>query len=179
MPLQTLLDGRKAVPLIVGSKPIPANISNIASALVNAVKALEAQDFAGTAVSQGIAEHALEVLQEAKSKGLQFIVGDAAYRSGHPNSLVPTIVAVDPATKPEDLRIVDEETFGPSASLYIRGMRLGRELEYGQVHLNRETVYVSPTGPQGGLKASGWGRQNALWGLEEFLEEKSITWHGK
>lgn len=38
---------------------------------------------------------------------------------------------------------------------------------------------LSATGPQGGLKASGWGRQNALWGLEEFLEEKSITWHGK
>ncbi|KAJ5909976.1 aldehyde dehydrogenase [Penicillium tannophilum] len=176
-------------------------------ALINAVKALEAQGFAGTAVSSGIAEHALEVLQEAKSKGLEFIVGDAAYRSGHPNSLVPAIVAVDPSTKPEDLRIVDEETFGPSASLYIvdtdeeaialanrsayglnaaihtrdleRGMRLGRELEYGQVHLKWETVYVSPTGPQGGLKASGWGRQNALWGLEEFLEEKTITWHGK
>lgn len=38
---------------------------------------------------------------------------------------------------------------------------------------------LSATGPQGGLKASGWGRQNALWGLEEFLEEKTITWHGK
>ncbi|PYH40469.1 aldehyde dehydrogenase [Aspergillus saccharolyticus JOP 1030-1] len=176
-------------------------------ALVAAVQALEAQDFAGTAVSEGIASHALEVLQEAKSKGQQFIVGDAAYRSGHPNSLVPAIVAIDPATNPDDLRIVDEETFGPSASLYVvdtdeeairlanrsafglnaaihtadleRGMRLGRQLEYGQVHLNWETVYVSPTGPQGGLKASGWGRQNALWGLEEFLEEKSITWHGK
>lgn len=140
-------------------------------ALVAAVEALEAQDFAGTAVSEDIARHALEVLKEAKCKGLRFIVGDAAYRTGHPSSLVPAIVAVDPATNPNDLRIVDEETFGPSASLYIvdtdveavklanrsafglnaaihttnleRGMRLGRELEYGQVHLNCETVYVS------------------------------------
>jgi acyl-CoA reductase-like NAD-dependent aldehyde dehydrogenase len=50
---------------------------------------------------------------------LQFIVGDAAYRLGYLNSLVPAIVAVDPATNPKDLRNVDEETFGPSTSLYI------------------------------------------------------------
>lgn len=140
-------------------------------ALIASIKILEAQDFAGTAVSKGIAQHALEVLQDAKSKGQQFIVGDAAYRPRCPNSLVPAIVAVDPTTSPDDLRIIDEETFGPSASLYVvdtdeeavqlanrsafglnaaihttnmeRGMRLGRELEYGQVHLNWETVYVS------------------------------------
>jgi acyl-CoA reductase-like NAD-dependent aldehyde dehydrogenase len=77
------------------------------------------QDFAGTAVSEGITQHALDVLQEAKREDLQFIVDDATYRLGYLNSLVPAIVAVDPATNPKDLRIVDEETFGPSTSLYI------------------------------------------------------------
>jgi acyl-CoA reductase-like NAD-dependent aldehyde dehydrogenase len=199
-------------------------------ALIRAVRALEAEDFAGTAVSEGIAKHALDVLQDAKAKGLKFIVGDATYKEGHPNSLLPSIVAVDPKLNPCDVRIVDEETFGPSASLYVvdtdeeaielanrsafglnasvhtqdmeRGLKIGRELEFGQVHLNWETVIVSrklprilslfsiygsvsatkmfaATGPQGGMKASGWGRQNAIWGLGEFLEEKSITWHGK
>lgn len=141
-------------------------------ALITAMKGLVgSKDFPGTAVTEGIAQHALDVLQEAKSKGLRFIVGDAAYRQDHPSQLMPAIVEVDPATKINELRIVDEETFGPSASLYIvdideeaialanrsayglnasihtsdleRGMRLGRELEFGQVHLNWETVIVS------------------------------------
>lgn len=48
---------------------------------VAAVKNLDAQSFAGIAVSQGITEHALVVLQEAKTKGVRFIVGDTAHGS--------------------------------------------------------------------------------------------------
>ncbi|KAJ5645744.1 aldehyde dehydrogenase [Penicillium longicatenatum] len=128
-------------------------------------------EFAGTAVSEQIARHAFDVLQDAKEKGLRFIVGDAAYKEDRLNSLIPAIVVVDVNMDANEVRIVDEETFGPSASLYIvntdeeaielanrsafglnatihiqdleRGMRVGRELEYGQVHLNWETVYVT------------------------------------
>lgn len=140
------------------------------AALVDAAKTLTAQGIAGTAVSEGIAQHAYEVLQDAKTKGCRFIFGDAAFKEGSSTSLEPAIVAVDPGAT-NDLRIVDEESFGPSASLYVvdtdeeavelanrsayglnssihtqnmaRGLKLGRELECGQVHLNFMTVYTS------------------------------------
>ena len=142
----------------------------------------------GTAVHAGIAEKAQAILQDAKDKGNEFLIGgpEMAVKNG----MRPSIVIVDPNTEKSDLRIVDEETFGPSASLYIveddaeavrvanasayglnatihsnnmeRAVKMGRELQYGQVHVNSISVFTSWTGPQGGVKGSGWGRQNAV-----------------
>ena len=41
-----------------------------------------------------------------------------------------------------------------------------------------KVLMARSTGPQGGVKGSGWGRQNSRWGFEEFLQEKFISWHG-
>lgn len=59
-----------------------------------------------------------------------------------------------------------------------RFIKIARELEYGQVHANTVSVYTSPTGSQGGVKGSGFGRQNGKWGLEAFVVEKFVTWCG-
>ncbi|TKA30721.1 hypothetical protein B0A50_02441 [Salinomyces thailandicus] len=164
-----------------------------------------ADEQGGTAVHAGIAEKAQSILQDAKDKGSQFLIGGPEMATK--NGVQPSIVLVDPKASKDDLTIVDEETFGPSASLYIveddveavqianrsayglnatihsnnmeRALKMGRELEYGQVHVNSISVFTSWTGPQGGVKGSGWGRQNSHWGLEEFLQEKFITYHGK
>lgn len=169
--------------------------------LVAAVKSMPG----GTAVTEGIAQHAYEVLQDAKEKGVKFVYGGPEMASK--SAVKPALVQIEPTTRKEDLRIVDEETFGPSASIYVveddeeaiaianrsayglnatihtqsleRGIKVGRELEYGQVYCNSIIVYTSPTGPQGGRKGSGWGRQNAEWGIEELLVEKFITYHGR
>ena len=151
----------------------------------------------GTAVHEGIAQHALDVLQDAKDKGSKFLTGGPEYASK--NGIKPTLVQVDANANKATLRIVDEETFGPSASVYIvdtdeeaiklanssayglnatihstnleRAIKMGRELEYGQVHVNSISIYTSGeciaakegdttdkhpvTGPQGGNKGSG------------------------
>lgn len=93
----------------------------------------------------------------------------------------PTIIT---GVKPTD-DISDQETFGPSASLYVveneeeaiqlanksayglnasihttqylKGLALARDLDYGQVHINMTTVYDQSTLPIGGVKGSGWG----------------------
>lgn len=165
--------------------------------LVAAMK--EAGSHSGAAVSQSIAQHAADVIQDAEAAGHTFLLGGPS-PSGP--ALQPTIVL-----DPKDSRIVDEETFGPSASFYVvpsdsaaielanrsayglnatiwssnmeRALRMSRELEYGQVHINSISVYTSPTASQGGVKSSGWGRQNGRWGLEEFLVDKFVSWHGK
>lgn len=140
------------------------------AALVNAAKALATHEIVGRAVTAGISQHAFEVMQDAASKGCRLIFGRVAYKDKCSTALEPVIVNVD-STAPKSIRIVDEETFGPSAGLYIvdtdveavelanqsayglnasihtkdmeRGLRLGRELEYGQVHLNFVTLYTS------------------------------------
>ena len=30
--------------------------------------------------------------------------------------------------------------------------------------------------PTGGMKSTGWGRSSGLWGINEFLVEKSFTY---
>ncbi|KAF2020224.1 ALDH-like protein [Aaosphaeria arxii CBS 175.79] len=167
--------------------------------LITAIKGLDGP--AGSAVTKEIAQHAEDVLNNSKANGDEILVGGAGYHK--PMSLKPTIV-VNPS---KESRIVDEETFGPSASLYVvqddaaaialanrsayglnatiwsrnmeRALNMSRELEYGQVHINSISVYTSPTASQGGVKGSGFGRQNARWGLEEFVVDKFVSWHGR
>jgi acyl-CoA reductase-like NAD-dependent aldehyde dehydrogenase len=157
-------------------------------------------EVAGCAVSEAIAKHAEDVIRDAQDKGDVVLVGGVEPNDAAAKSLKPTIV-LDPT--PES-RIFDEETFGPSASLHVvkddaaaielankssyglnatvwtkdmaRFMRIARELEYGQVHANTISVYTSPTGSQGGMKGSGFGRQNGRWGLDEFVVEKFVSW---
>ena len=130
-------------------------------------KAVEHHGSGGAAVHEGIAQHAYEVLQDAKANGSTFLVGDGELDSKV--GMKPAIVA-----NPKG-RIVDEETFGPSASLYVveddaeaialanksayglnatihsqnmeRALKMARELEYGQVHVNSISVYTSRKWP--------------------------------
>ena len=163
------------------------------------VKAFESNPSAGAAVNEAGAKHAEEVLRDAQEKGEKFLLG--GIERSKAATLKPVIVM-----EPKSSRIVDEETFGPSASLYVvegddeaielanrsayglnatihtkdlaRGIKMARELEYGQVHINSMSVFTASTGSQGGVKGSGWGRQNAEWGLHEFLVDKFVSYHG-
>lgn len=142
---------------------------SVAEKFTELLKSKVAEMPGGTAVHEGIAQHALEVLQDAKDKNARFIVGEPEMAGK--NAVKPAIVEVDPKADKDELRIVDEETFGPSASLYIvdtdeeaialanrsayglnatihtqnleRGIKMGRELEYGQVHINWVSLYTS------------------------------------
>src|SRR5207248_2052691 len=116
---------------------------------------------AGDAVSRQSASHAYEVLKDAEEKGAKFLCGGLEYLSE--TSLKPTLVT----NVSKDARIADEETFGPSASVYIAedddeaikmandsayGLNaavhstswehayiVGKQLEYGQVQINNMT----------------------------------------
>ncbi|PWY65389.1 hypothetical protein BO83DRAFT_392037 [Aspergillus eucalypticola CBS 122712] len=68
--------------------------------LTAAVNTLDTQGITGTAVSEGITHHALDVLKEAKAKDRKFIINNITYKSGHPNSLIPANITINPARTP-------------------------------------------------------------------------------
>ena len=64
---------------------------------------------AGSAVSEGIAAHAHDVLADAQKQGLDFLVGGPEYVNGdHKVALRPSVI-LEPKG---EARILDEETFG-------------------------------------------------------------------
>ena len=54
-----------------------------------------------------------------------------------------------------------------------RQMRLGRELDYGMIAVNRVKITGGPV-PFGGWKQSGLGREGSRHGLEAFTELKYL-----
>jgi len=151
----------------------------------------------GSGVSERIVKQSHEKLVDAEKKGAKFLVGEAKIHELA--SLKPVILT----NVTKDMDIADEESFGPSMSLYVakddeeaikiandtvygmnaaihstnmpRALRIARELEYAGVHINGLTVHDEPNLPIGGNKASGYGRNNSHWGLDEFMITKSVT----
>lgn len=159
--------------------------------------AMEHIPTAGIAVDDASAKHAFEVLIDAQNNGATFLIGGPKYLKT--NSLAPTLVM----GLTSKARIWDEETFGPSATVYVvdtdeeaierandsayglnaavhstnweRAYNVAKQLEYGQVVVNSMTVADNPTQPIRGVKGSGWGQSNAIWGIKEFTIEKTIN----
>ena len=109
----------------------------------------------------------------------------------------PTVLA----DVPSDARVFDEEIFGPVAPVtsfrtddealtlandteyglvayafttdLTRALRVSEGLETGMVGINQGVV-SNPSAPFGGVKASGFGREGGVEGIEEYLETKYV-----
>ncbi|MBV1907168.1 MAG: aldehyde dehydrogenase family protein [Pseudomonadales bacterium] len=82
------------------------------------------------------------------------------------------------AYKDEDdaVRIANDTVYGLSAYISSGDLdhakAIGRRIRAGNVHLNG--AGIDPGAPFGGYKQSGNGREFGKWGMEEFLETKSM-----
>lgn len=78
----------------------------------------------------------------------------------------------------EALRMANNSRAGLAAYAYTRDLsrswRVAEGLEYGMVGMNTGLI-SSETLPFGGVKESGIGREGSKYGIEEFLEVKSIV----
>jgi len=76
----------------------------------------------------------------------------------------------------EALRIANDSIYGLAAAVWSgseeRAGRVARKIRAGQVDINGGKF--NPLAPFGGFKQSGYGRELGRYGLEEFLEVKSI-----
>jgi succinate-semialdehyde dehydrogenase/glutarate-semialdehyde dehydrogenase len=130
------------------------------------------------------------------ARGGRVLAGGARHERG-PNFFQPTVIDGG-----DETLFVHEETFGPvvpvfpfkteeeavalaNASEYglasyiftedlDRAMRVSRAIEAGMVGVNTGLM-SNAANPFGGVKQSGYGREGSVYGLEEYLQIKSVT----
>ena len=96
------------------------------------------------------------------------------------NELFGPAVCVMPFDTPEQaIEIANDSPYGLSGAILTRdaehGAELAKQFESGMVHVNDGTINDDPLIAFGGEKASGVGRLNGKWALEEFTTMKWIS----
>jgi acyl-CoA reductase-like NAD-dependent aldehyde dehydrogenase len=80
----------------------------------------------------------------------------------------------------EAVELANDTEYGLANSLWTKdldkAMIVSRDLRAGRVWVNT-TIDGGPQLPAGGFKASGFGREMGMAGLEEFTEVKSVLYH--
>ncbi len=142
-------------------------------------------------------DRVLDLIQDAKDKGYQFLVGGET--ADVPGYFIPVTILDNP---PEDSRIVQEEQFGPvlpllkfddvedavrraNATDYGLGgsvwghdedkaLEIAQRIASGTVWVN-ETQHLSPMAAFGGMKQSGVGVEGGVEGLLEYTNAQTIV----
>ncbi len=137
------------------------------------------------------------LIADACAQGAEIRCGGQRHILGE-NFFQPTVITEMNAS----MRMAKEEIFGPVAALYRfeteeeaiemanatnyglacylfsrdinRVWRVSEQLEYGMVAVN-SGFFASEALPFGGIKESGMGREGSKYGIDEFLEMKSIA----
>ncbi|KAH6609784.1 ALDH-like protein [Trichoderma cornu-damae] len=153
----------------------------------------------GSAATKHFALQSQAIVEDARKNGAEFIIGNNSLIGPNQTTLTPTILT----GVPRSCRLADTESFGPSASLFVvddadaavamandtqygltaalwtdnvmLGLDISAKLQYGIVHINACTLADMPMMPVQGRKSSGWGSNNASYGINEFLEMKTVT----
>ncbi|KAJ7457337.1 Aldehyde/histidinol dehydrogenase [Mycena latifolia] len=97
----------------------------------------------------------------------------------HDESFGPSVSLIAVASEDEAVAVANDSTYGLNGAVFTkdlaRGLRVAKRMECGSVHINAMSVHDEAMLPHGGVKSSGWGRFNGVWGIEEFLRIKTVT----
>ncbi|MDF7785556.1 NAD-dependent succinate-semialdehyde dehydrogenase [Pantoea stewartii] len=172
-----------------------------AARLLDAVATLKVGDgFApGSTIGPLINTSAVEKvnghIDDALQKGATLLTGGIS--NGPGTWVQPTVLG----QVTSEMRIAQEETFGPVAPLFIfddeeqalamandtpfglgayfftenirRAWRVAEALEFGMVGFNTGVISLE-VAPFGGVKLSGIGREGSRYGIDEYLEQKTF-----
>ncbi|PKS10640.1 hypothetical protein jhhlp_002395 [Lomentospora prolificans] len=151
----------------------------------------------GPLIGASAVEKVAGLVEDAVKHGAQVVLGGKRIESLGPNFFEPTILT----GVTDKMRIVREEIFGPVATIFrfdseeevidaanncdvglasyvftqdvSRATRVTELLQTGMVALN--TGIVSDAGsPFGGVKQSGLGREGSKYGIEDYLQPKTV-----
>ena len=91
----------------------------------------------------------------------------------------PAVCVMPFETTEEAIRIANDSAFGLSGAIHTKdveyGAELAKQIDAGMVHVNGGTIDDEPLVAFGGEKASGVGRLNGRWALEEFTTLKWVS----
>jgi len=146
----------------------------------------------GPLINEAAVAKVQRLVDSAVAAGSRVTLGGSAV-PGPGYFFAPTVLT----DVPLDAQILDEEIFGPVASIVVfdtedeavamanstpfglvcfiytrdldRGLRMGERLETGMLGVNTGVV-SNPAAPFGGVKQSGLGREGGREGIEEYLE---------
>ena len=142
-------------------------------------------------------DRVLELIQDARDKGYNFLIGGEA--DDVPGYFIPVTIIDNP---PEDSRIVQEEQFGPVLPLLKfddvdevvaranatdyglggsvwggdedRALAIAERIASGTVWVN-ETQHLTPFAAFGGMKQSGVGVEGGVEGLLEYTNAQTVV----
>jgi len=134
-------------------------------------------------IQKGITEGARPVLQ-GKIEGN--LVSPTIFADVKPSMSVaqdemfgPAVCVMPFDTPEEAIHIANDSAFGLSGAIHTKdveyGAQLAKQIDTGMVHVNAGTIDDEPLIAFGGEKASGFGRLNGRWALEEFTTLKWIS----
>ncbi|ECW1545950.1 NAD-dependent succinate-semialdehyde dehydrogenase [Listeria monocytogenes] len=90
----------------------------------------------------------------------------------------PVIPLITFETEDEAIEMANDSEFGLASYFYTKDLarveKVGAALEYGMVGAN-EIAISNPETPFGGVKHSGFGRENGHYGMEEYIQVKFIN----
>jgi acyl-CoA reductase-like NAD-dependent aldehyde dehydrogenase len=159
---------------------------------------LEAGSALGPLVSEAQRERVRGYIRRGVSEGARLVAGGEEAPSGFSEGFFvqPTVfsdvtpdmtiaqeeifgpvLAIMPYDSEEDaVRIANDTVYGLAGGVWSgsaeRAQAVARRLRTGQIEINGAAF--NPLAPFGGYKQSGHGRELGTFGLEEFLETKSI-----
>ena len=92
----------------------------------------------------------------------------------------PVLSIISYQDEEEAVRIANDSPYGLAGAVWssddARAQKVARRIRAGQVDVNGGAFNMSA--PFGGFKQSGHGREAGVYGLEEFLEYKSLQLKG-
>ncbi|KAF5586705.1 aldehyde dehydrogenase C-terminal [Fusarium pseudocircinatum] len=152
----------------------------------------------GPLISAAAVQRLEGLVNEAVQGGAKVECGGSALKDQGSNFFAPTILS----NVKTSMRVVDEEIFGPVAPVFSfneeeaiiqvankcdvglasyiftqdlnRAMRITEQLQFGMVAVNSGVV-SDAAAPFGGVKHSGLGREGSRYGIEDYLQIKTVV----
>jgi aldehyde dehydrogenase (NAD+) len=139
-------------------------------------------------IEDAVTQHAGDLLVGGKRIGGELAQGyyieptvfagvDNASALAQNETFGPVVSVIKFSDEAEAVRIANDTPYGLNAFVQTKDLgrahRVARQLEAGSVWINTFSD-ISPQGPYGGYKQSGFGRTGGLEGLNEFLQVKNI-----
>ncbi|KAH7034534.1 Aldehyde/histidinol dehydrogenase [Microdochium trichocladiopsis] len=152
----------------------------------------------GPLISAAAVDRLDELVKDATLSGAKVETGGFPLKDLGPHFFAPTILSNVTA----DMRLVKEEIFGPLAPVFSfedeetvieiankcdvglasyiftrdlnRATRITEQLQFGMVAINSGVV-SDAAAPFGGVKHSGMGREGSKYGIEDYLQVKTVV----